>query len=246
MKDRLTIVGSGDAFGSGGRFNTCMFVELCGERFFIDFGSSSLIALKRMGIAYGDVDKILISHLHADHAGGLPSLLLEAMIVTRRKTPLTIAGPPGTCEWIKELQFRMYPGSERLVPRFDFCVIELTPGKNYQIGALCVTPHKMQHTPETNPSGLRIESAGRILSYTGDSEWTDEILVLADGADILVSECYAHERKIPMHMCYGDIQANRHRLTVGKLVLTHAGPDMLNPPADATEIWAEDGLTVEF
>lgn len=243
---RLTFVGSGDAFGTGGRFNTCLHVEIGAERFFVDFGSSSLIALKRLGIGYGEVGHILVTHLHADHGGGLPSLLLEAMIVSRRTAPLTIAGPPGMADWLAALQQRMYPGSDGLRPRFDLAVIEMPPGRGHRIGALDVTPYPMRHTPDTRPSGLRVETSGKTLSYTGDSEWTDDILALAGGADLLVSECYAYDRKVPMHMSYGDIRANRHRLKVGRLVLTHAGPEMLNPPPEVAEICARDGMTVTF
>ncbi len=48
---QLQFVGCGDALGSGGRFNTCFHVT--GERanFLIDCGASSLLALKRLGIA---------------------------------------------------------------------------------------------------------------------------------------------------------------------------------------------------
>ena len=202
--------------------------------------------MKRLGISYDDVDKILITHLHADHGGGIPSLLLEAMIVTRRSAPLTVAGPPGLCEWIEDLQLRMYPGSERLKRRFEFNVVEMSPGRAHRIGALDVTPYPMRHTPETKPTGLRIETSGKVFAYTGDSEWTDDIPALAHGADILVSECYSNTRKVPMHMSYDDILANRGKLGTGKLVLTHAGPDMLEPPTDTAETWARDGMVVAF
>ena len=43
----IRFLGSGDAFGSGGRYHTC-FLATCEEtRFLIDCGASSLIALKR-------------------------------------------------------------------------------------------------------------------------------------------------------------------------------------------------------
>ena len=47
MKATVTFVGSGDAFGSGGRFQTCILVDIPGLRFVIDFGASSLIALNK-------------------------------------------------------------------------------------------------------------------------------------------------------------------------------------------------------
>ena len=91
----VQFVGSGDAFGSGGRFQTCIALRARGDLFLVDFGASSLIAMQQLGIDPNDVSKILITHLHGDHFGGLPFLLLHAQHVSKRTAPLTIAGPPG-------------------------------------------------------------------------------------------------------------------------------------------------------
>jgi hypothetical protein len=47
----VRFVGSGDSFGSGGRFQTCILVDGPRCRFAVDFGASSLIAMKRGGSA---------------------------------------------------------------------------------------------------------------------------------------------------------------------------------------------------
>ena len=57
---QLRFVGCGDAFGSGGRFNTCFHVTGTSVNFLIDCGASSLPALKRHGISREDIDLILI------------------------------------------------------------------------------------------------------------------------------------------------------------------------------------------
>jgi ribonuclease BN (tRNA processing enzyme) len=97
---RLTIVGSGDAFGSGGRFNTCFMLEAQGRVVLMDFGASSLVALRAQGHDPNRIDAIVLSHLHGDHFGGVPFLLLDAQFLSRRTHPLVIAGPPGTRERI--------------------------------------------------------------------------------------------------------------------------------------------------
>src|ERR1700674_3128838 len=94
------VVGSGDSLGSGGRFQTCIVVDGPTTRFAVDFGASSLIALARQGIHPNSLDAILLTHLHGDHCGGVPFLLLDAMLASRRTRPLTIAGP-------RDLQRRM-------------------------------------------------------------------------------------------------------------------------------------------
>ena len=95
---KLTIVGSGDAFGSGGRLNTCFFLETAKASLLVDCGASALPALKGQGIAPNGVDAVILSHLHGDHFGGLPFFLLDARFLSRRDKPLLIAGPLGTRE----------------------------------------------------------------------------------------------------------------------------------------------------
>jgi ribonuclease BN (tRNA processing enzyme) len=86
---RLQVLGCGDAFGSGGRFQTCFHVSAGSASFLVDCGASSLIAMRRFGIDPNTIRTVLISHLHGDHFGGLPFLLLDAQFVSRRTTPLT-------------------------------------------------------------------------------------------------------------------------------------------------------------
>jgi ribonuclease BN (tRNA processing enzyme) len=78
---RLTIVGCGDAFGSGGRFNTCFKIDAKHAAILLDCGASSLVALKAHHIDPNAIDAIVLSHLHGDHFGGLPFLLLDAQLL---------------------------------------------------------------------------------------------------------------------------------------------------------------------
>ena len=66
----VTIIGSGDAFGSGGRINTCFFLETAKGALLVDCGASALPALKARGIDPNRIDAIVLSHLHGDHFGG--------------------------------------------------------------------------------------------------------------------------------------------------------------------------------
>jgi len=45
----LTFIGAGDAFGSGGRFQTCLHIAGAGDPVLLDCGATSLVALKRAG-----------------------------------------------------------------------------------------------------------------------------------------------------------------------------------------------------
>ncbi len=81
---RLTIVGCGDAFGSGGRSNTCFLLETAKATLAVDFGASALPALKKLGIDPNRIDGVVLSHLHGDHFGGLPFFLLDGQFLAQR------------------------------------------------------------------------------------------------------------------------------------------------------------------
>ena len=119
---QVHFVGCGDAFGSGGRFNTCFHVTGQGSNFLIDCGASSLIALKKSNVALNDMQSIMITHFHADHFGGIPFLLLDAQFFSKRRLPLTIAGPHGLTEWYGRVMETAFPGSSNVRPKFDLRV----------------------------------------------------------------------------------------------------------------------------
>lgn len=141
-------LGSGDAFGSGGRFNTCFLVEGAKKKFLIDCGASSLVAMRHWGVPPNSIDFILISHLHGDHFGGLPFFLLDAQLISRRKSPLTLAGPPGLEERLRQAMEVFFPGSSRVPPKHELNVIELEAEKARDIEGVTVTPYEVEH-----PSG---------------------------------------------------------------------------------------------
>src|SRR5579862_5084911 len=122
----IRFLGSGDAFGSGGRYHTCFLVTASATRFLIDCGASSLIALKRFEVDPNSIDIILVSHLHGDHFGGLPFFLLDAHLVSRRTRPLTLVGPPpGFRDRLRQAQEVFFPGSTGITGKFALTLIEM-------------------------------------------------------------------------------------------------------------------------
>ena len=124
---RLQFVGSGDAFGSGGRFNTCFRVEGPSGDFLIDCGASTLIALRKLGIDPNAIGTIFISHLHGDHFGGLPFFILDAQFYSRRRTLLTLVGPLGFRARLSAAMEVFFPGSSTAARKFEIDLHEITP-----------------------------------------------------------------------------------------------------------------------
>jgi ribonuclease BN (tRNA processing enzyme) len=239
----VRFIGSGDSFGSGGRFQTCILVDGMGCRFLFDCGASSLIAMRAQGIDPNTVDAVLLTHLHGDHCAGVAFLLMDAMLGSKRQTSLVVAGPPGSKVHLARLQESLFPGSAVMTPTFPVHYVELKPGSQ-SVAGLLVTPYAALHTPETHPSILRVQHDDKVVVYTGDTDWTDALIEASAGADLLISECYFYEKPIKMHMNYATFQKQRHRLGAKRVVLTHLSADMLKHLTDVTEDCAHDGMVI--
>jgi ribonuclease BN (tRNA processing enzyme) len=243
---KLRFVGSGDAFGSGGRYNTCFHVT--GERvnFLVDCGASSLPALRSQGIVRDDIDLVLITHFHGDHFGGVPFLLLDAQF-TRRTRPLVIAGPKGIGLRLTQLREAMFENSSKREQRFELRVVELTPEATASFGAVTVTPFAVVHGDSGGPFlGYRIEVEGRIIAYTGDTEWTEALIGLGRDADLFISEAYTFERPVKNHLSLKMLEARLGEIRPKRLILTHMSDDMLGRLDTLAYESASDGLVVDI
>jgi ribonuclease BN (tRNA processing enzyme) len=246
MGVRVTFLGSGDAFGSGGRMNACILVEADEARFLLDFGASSLIAMRRHGVDPNDIDAILISHLHGDHFGGIPFLVLDSQFVTKRTDPLTIAGPPGTKERIERAMEVFYPGSSHRDHGFELDTVEMEPGASCRLGSIQVTPYLVSHPSGAPPFALRIEIDGKVIAYTGDTEWTDSLVEAGRGADLLIAEAYFYDRVVAHHLDYRTLAAHLDEIGPKRLVITHMSDEMLARADSLGCDFAEDGKSIEL
>src|SRR5271156_2524838 len=108
---RLQFLGTGDAFGSGGRLNMCFFVDRGEASFLVDCGASTMISIRRFAVDPDRIGAIVVSHLHGDHFGGLPFFILDAQLVSRRTWPLVIVGPKVIGARLFALMEALFPGS---------------------------------------------------------------------------------------------------------------------------------------
>jgi ribonuclease BN (tRNA processing enzyme) len=242
---RVRFLGSGDAFGSGGRLQTCILMEVGGCHCLIDCGASSLIALKRAAVAPNDIDAILISHLHGDHFGGIPFLILDGQF-SRRSRPLLVAGPPGLTDRVTQAMEVFFPGSSQAPRKFATDFLELTEGTPTPVGPLRVTPYQVLHACGAPPYALRVEIEGRTIVYSGDTEWTDRLLAAVAGADLFISEAYFYDKSVPFHLDYVTLARHRSQLGCRRLIVTHMSADMLARVADLPVEAAHDGLEVSL
>jgi ribonuclease BN (tRNA processing enzyme) len=246
---RLTVIGSGDAFGSGGRFNTCFMIEAGGRTVLLDCGASSLVALKARKIDPNAIDGVILSHLHGDHFGGLPFFLLDAQFLSRRERPLIIAGPPGTRARLDAPHEVFFPRSSKSTWRFPLDVAEIPPGVPDEVLGFAIRTAEVIHQSGAPSTAVRLTQDGRVLSYSGDTEWTDALIAIADGADLFVIECYDYSRELTGHMNFATLKRKRAELRAKRIMLTHMNPTMLARLDEARAeglMVADDGLVVEI
>lgn len=241
---RVQFLGTGDAFGSGGRFHTCFLVETEETRFLIDCGATAMVAIRKFQVDPNQIDTIFISHLHGDHFGGLPYLLLDAHLVSRRERPLTIVGPPGLEERLHQARELAFPESTTNRLRFELRVLEVEPGTKTTVGDIELETFLVRHKCGAPPLALRFGCQGRILSYTGDTEWVENIVPAGYNADLLICESYFYDKAVPYHLNYKSLSENLERIAAKRVLLTHLSQDMLGRELPC-EV-AYDGLIVEL
>jgi ribonuclease BN (tRNA processing enzyme) len=246
---RITVVGSGDAFGSGGRFNTCFWVETAKATLLIDCGASSPVALKIRGLDFDRVDGVVLSHLHGDHFGGLPFLLLEAQLISRRERPLVIAGPPGTQARIEAALEIFFPRAAGNKWRFPFEFNEIESGRRTMILGHWVTTAEVVHQSGAPSTAVRISDGSSDLAYSGDTEWTEALLPIAAGADLFILECSGYAGRIPGHLTWEILKPRLAELAASRILITHMNETMLAHRGEVSAaglLVAEDGAVIEL
>ena len=245
MSLKVQFVGCGDAFGSGGRFNTCFHVTGTQTNLLIDCGASSLIALKKLGIDRNAISLIAITHFHADHFGGIPFFILDAQFFSKRLEPLTIVGPPGLAQWYERVMETAFPGSSQAAQKFELRLCEVGAEDAIAVDSVTIRAFQALHGPPGGPYlALRIESEGQSVAYTGDSEWSDDLIPAAFEADLFIAEAYFRDKTIATHLSLNSIEANLDRLRPKRLILTHLSDDMLGHPDRDQFECAEDGKVI--
>ncbi|HEY3918721.1 MAG TPA: MBL fold metallo-hydrolase [Stellaceae bacterium] len=240
----IRFIGTGDAFGSGGRFNTCFLATGARCRFLIDCGASSLVALKQAAIDPGTIDAVVVSHLHGDHFGGLPFLLLDARLMAKRRRPLVLCGPPGLDERLAATQEALFPSSSQRPLGFALEHRALAAGTRCVTDGFAVTPYAAAHEAGAPCFSLRIECDERTIAYSGDTEWTEDLAAAASGADLFICECSSWERPLKGHLDYARLAPKLAALGAKRVILTHMNPDMLERRSALAHETASDGMVV--
>jgi ribonuclease BN (tRNA processing enzyme) len=247
---RVTFVGTGDAFGTGGRAHTCIRLDSDGKCLLLDFGAASIVGWRRLGFSFNDVDAVLVTHLHGDHFGGLPFLMLEAQYIEPRSKPLVVMGPPGLRSRLSMTMEAFFPGSTGIAWRFQWNIEEIAPRGDHMLAGFDIRTVQVVHSAGAPSTAVRVSAGGKVFAFSGDTAWTDRLLEISVGADAMACECHSLRPGVPGHMDWPRLRENLPRLGAKRILITHMGPDVLaNLPAICREGGVEaasDGLAIEI
>jgi ribonuclease BN (tRNA processing enzyme) len=242
---QLVILGSGGGWPRPHRAASGYLVQEGDFHLWLDAGTGTMAELQEH-IGLFDVDAIVVSHKHFDHFLDIYPYFLSIWYDERRTGRVPLYAPPAVFEHALQLE-------PHLGDVFESKPVEL--GSRFEVGPFRVRTAAMSHPVPT--MGMRFESDGTALTYTADTGPSEEMVRLAHGSNLLLSEATWLKRPstapIDLHMTAAEAGDHGRRAEAGRLLLTHIWP--ASDPADAVEEadrtflggqvqFAEPGLTV--
>lgn len=222
---RLVTVGTGTVVPDPERASACHWIASDAADILIDCGAGAVQGLARVGLPWGGLRHLLISHFHTDHVGEIPSLLfaLRHALQPPRTEPLEIWGPKGTRRLFDALSRAL--GSWLVEPGFPLRLHEICPEETVQIGDLWVSVAATPHTDES--LAYRFEGGGIALGYTGDTGPSDELAHFFRGVDLLLAECsLPDDIALDIHLSPTPLARLAAAADAKRLAVTHVYPQL--------------------
>jgi ribonuclease BN (tRNA processing enzyme) len=218
----LAFLGSGNAFANGRYWNSF----LLNRRYLFEAPPTVLPHLKKMEFPLEDIEVAFVSHFHADHFFGLTFLLLEYFHRIPRTKDLTIVGPPGIRERVEVVTRAGFSHILAKDAGYNLRYQEVKDGCEERLpvsdGTLTFRALRVEHVPDFECYGFRLEIDGRTVAYSGDAFLCDALVTLGEGADVFVVECSSWDEGSGLHLKPSDIAELRKQISPRTVfILTH-------------------------
>jgi len=218
---KVTIVGSGCGIPNPDRGSPCVAARVGKKLFAFDCGPGALRSMAAAGLPWAKLDAVFITHFHTDHIGDIAPLLFALNIPDVNRTErLVIYGPPGLEDFHERL---VEAYGDWLVPKKYELSIEELHGEPVEGGDWRVETAPAEHSRPAY--AYRFEAGGKSFVYSGDTDYSEDIIKLATKCDLLILECsYPDDLEVSGHLT--PKKAGEMARTAGckKLALTHIYP----------------------
>lgn len=232
----VVVLGSGTCVPSLRRSACSVYMETDGAGLLFDIGPGTMRRLLEIDTEIFDVTHIFLSHFHPDHTGELVPFLFATKYPdgTRRKKPLTLMGGKGLLTFFEGLS-KVYGSWIELPPDlFRIMEFDTTGADGHVFESFRVDTAPTAHSPES--IAYRITgSSGRSAVYSGDTDFSEDLIHLAHEADLLICEAALPDQlKVARHLTPSLAGEIARRALVKRLMLTH-----FYPPCDAADVRGE-------
>lgn len=194
---RVTLLGTGAPPPVLDRFGPSTLVEVGGMKFLFDAGRGALQRLYQLGVPFGEIDGMFLTHHHSDHVVGFTDLWLTGWIGRpwgKRTTPLKIWGPEGTDQMAEHLPLAFATDIRVRAHSYNpegvkLDSTEIAEGVVYDEGGITIAAFEVDHGGEQlDAFGYRIDYDGRSVVLSGDTTLNENLIAHAQNADLLVHE----------------------------------------------------------
>jgi len=246
----LTLLGTGCPSVDHKRCGPSNLVSTKNTKILVDCGSGVTQRLHELGVSLADIDVLLFTHLHSDHAVDLYQLIISSWHSYRIK-PWKIYGPKGTKKFVKKImdawaderKLRISYESRASTKAFDIQVTEFKSIGNIKIKDLNIKYFEVDHKPVKYAYGFCFTNKNKKLTISGDTRPCENLMKYAQKADVLLHEVFIEGEilqinKMRTKKTLHNVQSYHTTSTqVGKvafvarakkLVLTHFVPTRFN------------------
>jgi len=239
---KIKMLGTGGAVPSLRRLSSAYLLSLSRRNILIDVGPSVVRRLLEFGRTVNDVDIVVLTHFHPDHAVDLSTFLFACNFgEEEREKPLFLCGGRGVRRFYN-LSLRLYPS---ITPKsYDLSVKTVSRGR-HAVAGISLTIAPMVHREES--IAIRVEEGGKSVVFSGDTDESRALAELAANADLLVVECSFPDRKKKGHLDLRTLLPLVAKAKPKQVVLTHLSPEWeeYRAPLPAPLVLGEDGMEIE-
>lgn len=203
---RVTVLGSGNPWPTRAQASASILVEVGNperDLLVFDLGTGSLANYASLKLPVNKLNKLFVTHLHADHMGDILTLSGSFSKVGRADGPVYVWGPSGTeprlgtrhfCEAIEQAlawdaeagRGPINPESMKIVgTEFDFMKTQVV----YEQNGVKVSAFPVVHCI-SGAVGYRLDFAGLSFGFSGDSRPCWPLVRACEGVDLLIHECF--------------------------------------------------------